>query len=125
MLRQVMVESLVCVPAILNANKLKGYVTHLFLCPAKVERYKAISQEIRTIFLNHTNIVEPLSLDEAYLDVTENKKGFLSIPQLAQAIREGDFQQTGLTASAGVSVNKFVTKIARHRQPNGQKNDSS
>src|SRR5210317_2140093 len=69
--------------------------------------YKSVSNQIRDIFLEYTDLVEPLSLDEAYLDVTENKKGLKSATMIAQEIRDRIFEQTGLTASAGISINKF------------------
>lgn len=98
------------------------------LCPTLIfvkprfERYKEVSKQIREIFLDYTHLVEPLSLDEAYLDVTENKKGNPSASLLAQEIRNRIFEKTGLTASAGISINKFVAKIASdYHKPNGQK----
>lgn len=82
--------------------------------------YKAISAEIRAIFLEHTDIIEPLSLDEAYLDVTENKQGLASATEIAEAIRRRIREVTSLTASAGVSYNKFLAKLASdHRKPDG------
>jgi DNA polymerase-4 len=98
------------------------------LCPTLIfvrprfDRYKEVSKQIREIFLDYTDLVEPLSLDEAYLDVTENKKGNPSASLLAQEIRNRIFEKTGLTASAGISINKFVAKIASdYHKPNGQK----
>ena len=77
--------------------------------------------QIRCIFHDYTDLVEPLSLDEAYLDVTTNKKNNPSATLIAQEIRQRIFEETGLTASAGISVNKFVAKIASDfRKPNGQ-----
>ncbi len=69
--------------------------------------YKSVSLQIREIFAEHTDIIEPLSLDEAYLDVTENKQGISSATAIAEAIRRRIREVTGLTASAGVSYNKF------------------
>jgi len=93
----------------------------IFVRP-RFERYKEISQQIRAIFLDYTDLVEPLSLDEAYLDVTQNKKGNPSATLIAQEIRKRIFDEVGLTASAGISVNKFVAKIASdYNKPNGQK----
>lgn len=93
----------------------------LFVRP-RFDRYKEISKQIRAIFLEYTDLVEPLSLDEAYLDVTENKKGNPSATLIAKEIRQKIFEKTGLTASAGISVNKFVAKIASdYNKPNGQK----
>ncbi|OAB31370.1 DNA polymerase-4 [Flavobacterium fryxellicola] len=93
----------------------------LFIQP-RFERYKQISSKIQKIFYEYTDLVEPLSLDEAYLDVTVNKKGNPSATLLAREIRERIFDEVGLTASAGISVNKFVAKIASdYNKPNGQK----
>ncbi len=93
----------------------------IFVRP-RFDRYKEISKKIRKIFLEYTDLVEPLSLDEAYLDVTQNKKGNPSATLIAQEIRKRIFEEVGLTASAGISVNKFVAKIASdYNKPNGQK----
>ena len=93
----------------------------IFVSP-RFDRYKAISKQIRKIFFDYTDLVEPLSLDEAYLDVTENKKGNPSATLIAQEIRKRIFEEVGLTASAGISANKFVAKIASdYNKPNGQK----
>ncbi|MGO3260612.1 MAG: DNA polymerase IV [Mesonia sp.] len=98
------------------------------LCPQLIfvktnfDRYREISQRIRKIFFEYTDLVEPLSLDEAYLDVTENKKGNPSATLIAKEIREKIKEKTGLNASAGISINKFVAKIASdYNKPNGQK----
>nr|WP_256504008.1 MULTISPECIES: DNA polymerase IV [Emticicia] len=91
----------------------------IFVKP-RFEVYKQVSVEIREIFLEYTPLVEPLSLDEAYLDVTENLKGIETATQIAQEIKERIKQKTGLTASAGVSINKFLAKIASdYRKPDG------
>jgi DNA polymerase-4 len=93
----------------------------IFVRP-RFDRYKEISTKIHKIFHDYTDLVEPLSLDEAYLDVTNNKKGNPSATLLAQEIRQRIFNEVGLTASAGISVNKFVAKIASdYNKPNGQK----
>ena len=93
----------------------------IFVKP-RFDRYKEISSKIQKIFYEYTDLVEPLSLDEAYLDVTTNKKGNPSATLLAQEIRKRIFDEVGLTASAGISVNKFVAKIASdYNKPNGQK----
>jgi DNA polymerase-4 len=93
----------------------------IFVRP-RFDRYKEISKKIRKIFHEYTDLVEPLSLDEAYLDVTQNKKGNPSATLIAQEIRQRIFEEVGLTASAGISVNKFVAKIASdYNKPNGQK----
>ena len=98
------------------------------LCPDLIfvrtdfERYKEISKRIRKIFFDYTDLVEPLSLDEAYLDVTENKIGLPSATLIAQKIRQRIFEEVGLTASAGISINKFIAKVASdYNKPNGQK----
>ena len=94
----------------------------LIFVPARFERYKEISQKIRKIFFEYTDLVEPLSLDEAYLDVTKNKKNMISATHIATEIRNKIFQEVGLNASAGISVNKFIAKIASDiNKPNGQK----
>lgn len=91
----------------------------LFVKP-RFARYKEISNYIRQIFHEYTDLVEPLSIDEAYLDVTVIKKGKPSATLLAQEIRGRIFQSTGLTASAGVSYNKFLAKVASDvNKPNG------
>ena len=88
----------------------------------RFSRYKEVSARIQQIFYEYTDKVEPLSLDEAYLDVTENKKGVPSATLLAQDIRAKILKTTGLTASAGISINKFVAKVASdYNKPNGQK----
>jgi DNA polymerase-4 len=87
----------------------------------RFEVYKAISQQIREIFAEHTPLIEPLSLDEAYLDVTENLQNIPLARDVALAIRAKIKQVTGLNASAGISYNKFLAKLASdHRKPNGQ-----
>lgn len=92
----------------------------IFVKP-RFEVYKAISRQIRDIFAEHTPIIEPLSLDEAYLDVTENLQGILLARDIALRIREKIKAETGLNASAGISYNKFLAKLASdHRKPNGQ-----
>ncbi len=93
----------------------------IFVKP-RYDRYKEVSQQVRSIFHDYTDLVEPLSLDEAYLDVTENKKGNPSATLIAQEIRQRILERTGLTASAGISINKFIAKIASdYNKPNGQK----
>ena len=95
---------------------------HLIFVKTDFERYKEISTKIREIFYEYTDLVEPLSLDEAYLDVTENKKGNPSANAIAREIRERIFKKTGLRASAGISINKFIAKVASDiNKPNGQK----
>ena len=93
----------------------------IFVKP-RFERYKEVSMQIREIFHEYTDLVEPLSLDEAYLDVTQNKKQLFSATNMAEEIRAKIFERTGLTASAGISINKLVAKIASdYHKPNGQK----
>lgn len=96
------------------------------LCPQAVyiapnfDKYRAVSQQIHTIFSQYTDLIEPLSLDEAYLDVSYNLKGLASATEVARAIRADIEKQTGLTASAGVAPNKFLAKIASDwHKPNG------
>jgi DNA polymerase-4 len=92
----------------------------IFVKP-RFEIYKAVSQQIREIFEEHTPIIEPLSLDEAYLDVTENLQNLPFARDVALAIRAKIKEVTGLNASAGISYNKFLAKLASdHRKPNGQ-----
>ena len=93
----------------------------IFVKP-RFDRYKEVSMQIREIFHEYTDLVEPLSLDEAYLDVTQNKKQLFSATKMAEEIRVKIFERTGLTASAGISTNKLVAKIASdYNKPNGQK----
>jgi DNA polymerase-4 len=100
----------------------KKYCPDLIFVRPRFDRYKEISSKIQKIFHEYTDLVEPLSLDEAYLDVTINKKGNLSASLLAEEIRARIFNEVGLTASAGISINKFVAKIASdYNKPNGQK----
>src|ERR1700730_18599691 len=91
----------------------------IFVKP-RFDIYKAISLQIREVFAEYTPIIEPLSLDEAYLDVTENLKGINSATKIAEEIRARIRAETALTASAGVSYNKFLAKLASdHRKPDG------
>lgn len=93
----------------------------IFVAP-RFERYKEISHQIRQIFFRYTDLVEPLSLDEAFLDVTQNKLGHPSATMLASDIRYHIKNELGLNASAGISINKFTAKIASDiNKPNGQK----
>jgi DNA polymerase-4 len=88
--------------------------------PPRFSAYKDVSQHIREIFLRYTDLVEPLSLDEAYLDVTEDKLQIGSAIEIAKAIKKAIKDETNLTASAGVSINKFVAKVASGMQkPDG------
>ena len=94
---------------------------HAVFIRPRFDVYKSVSRLIREVFLDYTDLMEPLSLDEAFLDVTQNKKGISSATQIAQQIRRQIFQKTdGLTASAGVSFNKFLAKVASDvNKPNG------
>ena len=101
-------------------------VTALRKCPdlifvkPRFEAYRAVSGKIREIFARHTDLIEPLALDEAYLDVTEDKQGIGSAVRIAKQIRADIRSETGLTASAGVSYNKFIAKLASDQnKPDG------
>jgi DNA polymerase-4 len=88
--------------------------------PPDFPRYRAVSREVREIFKRHTDLIEPLSLDEAYLDVSENKTGLPTATQVARTIREQIRSEVSLTASAGVAPNKFLAKIASDwKKPDG------
>jgi DNA polymerase-4 len=92
----------------------------IFVKP-RFDVYREVSRQIREIFYEYTSLVEPLSLDEAYLDVTENLKGTPYATQVAREIRAKIWQETQLTASAGISFNKFLAKMASDQnKPNGQ-----
>jgi DNA polymerase-4 len=92
----------------------------IFVRP-RFEVYRAVSHQIRAIFADYTPLIEPLSLDEAYLDVTENRRGIATASATAAEIRACILAETSLTASAGISYNKFLAKLASdHRKPNGQ-----
>jgi DNA polymerase-4 len=92
----------------------------LIFVPPRFDVYKSVSREIQAIFAMHTPMIEPLSLDEAYLDVTENLQYIVSATHIAEDIRARIRAQTGLTASAGISYNKFLAKLASdHRKPDG------
>jgi DNA polymerase-4 len=91
----------------------------IFVKP-RFEAYKAVSKQIRDIFARHTDLIQPLSLDEAYLDVTHDKQDIGSAVKVAKAIRAAIREETGLTASAGVSYNKFIAKLASDQnKPDG------
>jgi DNA polymerase-4 len=88
--------------------------------PPDFPRYRAVSKNVHEIFKRHTDLIEPLSLDEAYLDVSENKTGLPTATLVARTIREQIRQELNLTASAGVAQNKFLAKLASDwRKPNG------
>jgi DNA polymerase-4 len=93
----------------------------LIFVPPRFDVYRAVSLQIREIFANYTPLIEPLSLDEAYLDVTENLRGLSTAVATAAEIRQRILETAGLTASAGISYNKFLAKLASdYRKPNGQ-----
>lgn len=93
----------------------------LIFVPPRFDVYRAVSQQIHRIFAEFTDLIEPLALDEAYLDVTDNKAGIETAWLTAKAIRARILEETGLSASAGVSYNKFLAKLASgRRKPNGQ-----
>ena len=93
---------------------------HAVFLPPDFPRYRAVSHQVREIFMRHTDLIEPLSLDEAYLDVTENKTGLPTATQVARTIRKQIRTELNLTASAGVAPNKFLAKIASDwRKPDG------
>ncbi len=108
-------------------SAMSGYIAkrncpELIFVKPRFDRYREISENIRSIFYDYTDLVEPLSLDEAYLDVTINKKGNPSATLLAREIRQHIFDELGLNASAGISINKFIAKVASdYNKPNGQK----
>jgi DNA polymerase-4 len=108
-------------------SAMSGYLAkkrcpELVFVKPRFDRYKEISQKIRSIFYDYTDLVEPLSLDEAYLDVTTNKVGNPSATLIAKEIRNRIFEELELRASAGISINKFIAKVACDiNKPNGQK----
>src|SRR6516162_5582729 len=92
----------------------------VFVAP-RFDVYRAISRQIQGVFGHYTALIEPLSLDEAYLDVTQDLRGLQTASATAKQIRARIFEETGLTASAGISYNKFLAKLASsQRKPNGQ-----
>jgi len=93
---------------------------HLMFTRPRFDVYREVSKQIRAIFTRYTDLIEPLSLDEAYLDVTEDKQGIGSAIEIAKAIKTAICEELGLTASAGVSINKFIAKIASdYQKPDG------
>ncbi len=92
----------------------------LVFVPPRFDVYRAVSNQIRAIFANYTELIEPLSLDEAYLDVTDDRRGIGSATNIAAETRTRIREVTGLTASAGVSYNKFIAKLASDQnKPDG------
>ena len=105
----------------MSAIKAKQLCPNLTIVPGRMDVYREASQQIRAIFQQYTDTIEPLSLDEAYLDVTEATLCRGSATLIAEKIRQDIYQKTGLTASAGVAPNKFLAKIASdENKPNGQ-----
>ena len=106
----------------LSSKIAKYRCPELIFVKPRFERYKEISEQIREVFYEYTDLVEPLSLDEAFLDVTENHFNNPSASLIAQEIRDKIKERTGLNASAGISINKFTAKVASDiNKPNGQK----
>ena len=105
-------------PSIIARKRCK----HLIFVKPRFYRYKELSDRIRSIFYEYTDLVEPLSLDEAFLDVTENKKNISYANVIAREIRKKIKNHIGLNSSAGISINKFIAKVATEiNKPNGQK----
>ena len=104
----------------MSSQKAKRLCPELIFVPGRMNVYKAVSRQIHDIFHTYTDIIEPLSLDEAFLDVTENKAGFSLAIDIAKDIKKRIRKELGLIASAGVSYNKFLAKIASdYRKPDG------
>lgn len=98
----------------------KRMCSSLIIVPCRHSHYKEVSQKIHEIFLRYTDLIEPISIDEAFLDVTTNKKGMEMAVDIAREIKDAIKQELNLTASAGVSYNKFLAKIASdYRKPDG------
>ena len=105
----------------MSAIKAERLCPHAIYVPPDFNRYRDVSRQVRQIFARHTDLIEPLSLDEAYLDVTANRRGLPTATDTAREIRARILDETGLTASAGVSYNKFLAKLASDmNKPNGQ-----
>lgn len=104
----------------MSSQKAKRLCPQLIFIPGRMEVYKAVSRQIHEIFHEYTDLVEPISLDEAFLDVTENKPGILLAVDIAREIKQKVRERLQLVASAGVSYNKFLAKIASdYRKPDG------
>ena len=104
----------------MSMSQARKYCPQLVVIEPNFEKYRAVSAQIHSIFQRYTSQIEPLSLDEAFLDVTENLQNIASATEVAMRIREDIFQTTGLTASAGVAPNKFLAKVASDwNKPNG------
>lgn len=108
------------VKSAMSVAKAKQLCPPLICIPPNFNKYRAVSKQLHEIFQQYTKIIEPVSLDEAYLDVTENLQGIATATETAERIRQDIFRCTGLTASAGVAPNKFLAKIASDwNKPNG------
>lgn len=104
----------------MSSQKAKRLCPHLIFVPGRMSVYKEVSNRIHEIFHDYTDIIEPLSLDEAFLDVTENKKQIPLAVDIAKEIKQRIRQELNLVASAGISYNKFLAKIASdYRKPDG------
>ena len=104
----------------MSMSQARKHCPQLVVIEPNFEKYRAVSAQIHSIFQRYTSQIEPLSLDEAFLDVTENLQNIASATEVAMHIREDIFQTTGLTASAGVAPNKFLAKVASDwNKPNG------
>lgn len=108
------------VKSAMSSQKAVQLCPELIFVKSNFEQYKTVSQSIREIFARFTKLIEPLSLDEAYLDITDLPDGYSSATEVANAIRTAIFNELNLTASAGVSYNKFLAKLASDvNKPNG------
>lgn len=104
----------------MSSQTAKRLCPELIFVPGRMDVYKAVSRQIHEIFHSYTDIIEPLSLDEAFLDVTDNKPGILLAIEIAKEIKKRIREELGLIASAGVSYNKFLAKVASdYRKPDG------
>ena len=104
----------------MSSLKAKQLCPHIVFVPGRMHVYKEISAQIHAIFHDYTDLIEPLSLDEAFLDVTQNKKGILLAVDIAKEIKQCIREELNLIASAGVSYNKFLAKVASdYRKPDG------
>lgn len=104
----------------MSSQRAKKLCPHLIFVPGRMQVYKEVSMQIHEIFREYTDLIEPISLDEAFLDVTENKKNIPLAVDIAKEIKKRIRDEVHLIASAGVSYNKFLAKIASdYRKPNG------
>ena len=104
----------------MSSMKAKQLCPHIVFVPGRMSVYKEVSAQIHTIFRDYTDLIEPLSLDEAFLDVTHNKKGIALAVDIAKEIKHRIRQELNLVASAGISYNKFLAKVASdYRKPDG------